>query len=54
MLVTLEQAWANCGPGAICGPLTFSIRPAELEIILNLVNVLLFLQFSRFTLDGAL
>lgn len=27
----LTQAWANYGLGTICGPGSFSIRPAELE-----------------------
>lgn len=33
--VLLAQAWANYGPGAICGQFSFLIRPAEFkEIIL--------------------
>lgn len=29
----LEQAWANYGAGAMCGPVSFLICPAELETI---------------------
>lgn len=39
-LECLDQAWANYGPGAICGLLSFLIWTAELRIILiNLINV---------------
>lgn len=34
-----DQAWANYGPGAICSPLRFLIRPTELDILLNGVKV---------------
>lgn len=35
----LNQAWANFGPRAICGSLSFLIRPAELgRIILQSVS----------------
>lgn len=30
----IGQALANCGPGAICGPLLFLMQPAELEEII--------------------
>lgn len=40
---SLVQAWANYNPGAISGPISFSIRPAELEkIILKVSHKLLY------------
>lgn len=33
-MLRVQQVWANYGTGAICGLLTFSIGPAELEEIL--------------------
>lgn len=31
----LAQAWANYGPGTICGPVSFVIQPNELEKMIN-------------------
>lgn len=33
IMLGLAQAWENYGLGAICGPIGFSIRPAEFEDI---------------------
>lgn len=34
----IVQGWANYGPGTICNPLHFPIRPAKLERILLIVS----------------
>lgn len=36
---SLPQAWANYGPGAICGPSSFLIRSAEFEEISKSYNI---------------
>lgn len=40
---SLDQVWANYGPGAGCGPLGFLIRPAKRIQILLLIYIMIIL-----------
>lgn len=49
-----DRAWANCGPGAICCPLRFLSRPAELAEIVSSLDALFICNSHVLPLDGTL